>query len=456
MVASAVLAMEINKRGIEMIALYLGLPGDGKSMSGVRKLVGVLSETNRYVITNLPLEVGELESYLFKEFGSTFNCRERIVVLEQEQVRKFWLIRGGGWRLLDIPEEQYAKNVFPSLQSCYRWRDVTGGAERDDLATKWKPEILSLIDSGEVEEGDSGALGLSACYIIDEAQNFWPARSFQTTPKGLLFYLSQHRHVGDDCIFITQKEGQVEKVVRNLVMEFWVFRNLGQRKRLGFWMPSIFGYTCFPESPSAVGAQFSAVGTFRMDVKGLAACYRTADGVGVGGPTMSADTGRKKRGFTWKMAALIGLVLLIVVIAMPGVLTKLISGVLLGFNREGRGVAHVPSLTNLPALLMHTQAPIVLTQIVVVIPPARRERFSTNDVLLSGAFKGPDGWTVVLRDGRTYGPSDYWKCHEDSSGNLLWVELEQGGQRANWRIAGTGESLRPAGAQAPPSLVPYK
>jgi len=77
-------------------------------------------------------------------------------------------------------------------------------------------------------------------------------------------------------------------------------------------------------------------------------------------------------------------------------------------------------------------------------------------VLLSGAFKGPDGWTVVLRDGRTYGPSDYWKCHEDSSGNLLWVELEQGGQRANWRIAGTGESLRPAGAQAPPSLVPYK
>src|SRR6185503_9585554 len=97
--------------------------------------------------------------------------------------------------------------------------------------------------SGDVEQRDLGKLRLGAVYVIDECQNFWPSRSYQTTPKGLPFYLTQHRHVGDDCVFITQKETQVEKVVRNLVAEFWVFKNIGLRRRLGFRLPGMFGYT---------------------------------------------------------------------------------------------------------------------------------------------------------------------------------------------------------------------
>lgn len=444
-----------------MIALYLGLPGDGKSMSGMRRLVATLSETTRYVITNLPVELGELESYLWKVYGNTFECRRRVVLLEQDQVRKFWLVRADGWRMLDIPEESYARNCFPSLQCVYRWRAVTGSVRRDDLSTLGESDVLRLVEAGEVEVGDVGALGLSADYLIDEAQNFWPARSFQTTPKGLLFYLSQHRHVGDNCVFITQKEGQVEKTIRNLVMEFWVFRNMGQRKRLGFWLPGVFGYTCFPESPSALGAQYSAIGTFRMDVNGLAPCYRTADGVGVGGPTMVADTGRKRRGWTWRTAVLIGAIIVFAIVLAPGALTKLLSHVFLSMHDKtnfkglpaGTNVARYDVVTNSPSQPSASVVPAFRFPEPKIIIRKERERFSTNDAIIAGAFRGRDGWFVTLRDGRNLNPGDYWKAHE-FSGELSWVELEQNGQRASW-ISKPSEDAAPQGRH-PASLVPYK
>jgi len=420
------------------ISLYLGLPGDGKSMSGVRKLVSVLTQGNRYVITNLPLEMGELQSYLRKEYGRDCDCMRRVVLLEQEQVRKFWLVRGEGWRMLDIEENQYAKNVFPSLQSVYRWRVASGSVRRDDLAGKLEPEVVQLVESGVVEKGDSGELALSACYIIDEAQNFWPARSFQTTPRGLLFYLSQHRHVGDDCVFITQKEGQVEKVVRNLVMEFWVFRNVGQRRRLGFRLPGVFGYSCYTEPPSSVGAIYQSVGTFRMDTEGLANCYRTADGVGVGGPTMEADTKHKKSGLSWKWAIGILMAVMFAAIWAPGLLAKVLSKFFLGSSKSLGGLVS----TNLGVTKVSSSIPvqaegqvprditIVVTNIIVSRPVGIAR---SNDVRLTSALKSESGWWITLEDGRLLGPGDYWRSIEGSSSNVLsWVELEKDGQRARW------------------------
>jgi len=90
------------------VVMYLGLPGDGKSLSGVKRLVKELKETDRTIVTNLPVEMGELQSYLKAEFGSDFNCMSRVEILEQGQVRKFWLYRGNGWRLVDVVERHGA------------------------------------------------------------------------------------------------------------------------------------------------------------------------------------------------------------------------------------------------------------------------------------------------------------------------------------------------------------
>jgi len=418
------------------VSLYLGLPGDGKSMSGVRKVVAVLSGGRRTVVTNLPLEVGELESYLRAEYGRDFDCRSRVVLLAQEQVRKFWLVRSDTWRLVDLEDDAWAKNQFPSLQRVFRY--VRGGPEsvRPALETLTMRAVIGLKASGEVEEGDLGKLALEAVYVIDEAQNFWPARSFQTTPKGLLFYLSQHRHVGDDCIFITQKESQLEKVVRNLVMEFWVFRNLGQRKRMGFRLPSVFGYACYDNPPSAVGSHYSSVGSFRMDTAGLAKCYRTADGVGMGGPTMEADATRKRRdGFSWKWAVVILLATVYGALQLPGLLA------MWGMKVLG-GVGPVVGVTNAataPAVVV-TAAPtnavvsVVVTQVVrEVVTPARSVDSIrwTNSPSIVGAMQTELGWFVSLSDGRILGPEDYTRARLTSAG-CSGIQVRPGEAWLSW------------------------
>lgn len=430
------------------VSLYLGLPGDGKSMSGVRKVESVIAQGTRYVVTNLPLELGELQSYLITRYGRDFDCMQRIVLLKQEQVRKFWLVRGKGWRLLDISDESWGRNCFPSLQKVYRWAARQGEVKRRDLEGYTERELVESgeIESGSVEVGDLGELGLGAVYIIDECQNFWPARSFQTTPKGLPFYLTQHRHVGDDCVFITQKEGQVEKVVRNLVSEFWVFKNVGVRRRLGFRLPGVFGYSCFSESPSSVGALYQSMGTFRMDVEGLAKCYRTADGVGVGGPTMEADTKHKPSGISWKWGVALLLCLMVAGSLLPGGLAKVASRVFLGSGVvSSNKVAAVldkvsgAGVSNTVTMSYPARDIVVVVTNVVVQRAVGLSR--SNDVSLVSALKGERGWFVVLGDGRLLGPGEYWRAWESEDGRLSWVELEMGGQRARWKgIAATGSA----------------
>jgi len=335
------------------VSLYLGLPGDGKSLSGLRRVVRTLTEGSRYIVTNLPLEMGELQTYLRAKWGKDFDCTTRIVHLTRGQVRKFWLIRPHGWRLVDLGDDRWAQNEFPDLTQVFRWRPVTDGVEpvRQPLELLALPQVIALAEAGKVEVGHLGELNLGCDFIVDEAQQFWPARSFQTTPKGLLFYLSQHRHLGDDVIFITQKESQVEKVIRNLVMEFYVFKNLGQRSKLGFRLPKLFGYSLFGEPPSAQGAQYMDIGKFTLD-RQLADCYRTESGVGVGGP-VSADLGKRSARPSWIWAVGIAVVVLALVGWSPWGLARVF-----GWALRGKKPAATAAATNQQAVAAASVGPV--------------------------------------------------------------------------------------------------
>lgn len=409
------------------VVMYLGLPGDGKSMSGVRRLESILATDKRCVVTNLPLEMGELSGYLQRKYGTDFDCASRVVILEQSQVRKFWLIRPDGWRLIDIAEGAYAQNVHPDLSKVYRWLPgpALDGASRLDLSTMDPVQVNLLVKSGAVEVGDC----MGCVYIIDEAQNFWPARSYQTTPKGLLFYLSQHRHCGDDCVFITQKEGQVEKTIRNLVAEYYVFRDLGKRRRLGFRLPSVFGYTCFNDPPSGQGSQYVSFGTFRMDKSGLAQCYRTADGVGVGGPVQKGDVGQQRAGKSWVWAVVLVVALVGGLIAAPGVSARLLSKALLGDAKpQGGPVAvavPVRQLNSIQAATVSIQ-PIqgVATHRRTAILPELVTSSRTNRWIVAYVeTTGGSNLVVRLSDGSVFDDGEFDQVRRDRSGRIAAVRV---------------------------------
>lgn len=419
------------------VSMYLGLPGDGKSLSGTRRLVRELVEGWRQIVTNLPLELGELESYARKEAGKPdLDVRGRVTVLRDEQVRKFWLVRGSGWHLVDIPDAAYKDNVFPDLVTTYRWPQAVG-VEREPLGNLSLTECKRLAKSGELETGTvAGTL-----YIIDECQNFFPSRSWQQTAPGLLFYLSQHRHCGDDIVFITQKESQVEKVVRNLVQEFWVFRNLVNRRRLGFRLPGLFGWTQFAEPPSMQGAQYQSLGTFRLDVEGLASCYRTADGVGVGGPMLSADTKRKKQGVSW----IWGVALLVVIVAALCYVPFGLGGILGRWLSRRSGAVSMASLavpaTNRAATVLSNVVPAAPVAVAPGAPVVARIYAggsvhalapSTNRVRLVGCMEGSAGVWVRLSDGRMIEGSDCARLVRGQSGRVVRVKVREGDEWAEW------------------------
>jgi len=222
-------------------------------------------------------------------------------------------------------------------------------------------------------------------------------------------------------------------------MEFWVFRNLGQRKRMGFRLPNVFGYACYDSSPSAVGSSYSAVGSFRMDTVGLAKCYRTADGVGMGGPTMEADATRKRKdGFSWRWAVVLLLLTVYLALQLPGLLAK--------WGMHVFGVMASPAVsgvaTNLTSTLTSTPVvSVVVTQVVrevaaVVrqtndIPRRKEVEAWTNSPSIRGAMKTDVGWLVTLSDGRMLGPEDYFQIRVGGAG-VLRVQVRPGEPWCGW------------------------
>jgi len=183
-----------------------------------------------------------------------------------------------------------------------------------------------------------------------------------------------------------------------------------------------------------------------MDVKGLAKCYRTADGVGVGCPTMDADTKTKKQGMSWKWAIVALLGILGLAIIMPGAIAKILSSVLLGGAKtvaSGFAVTNAPPVVQSYASVTGAVGPQTVYVTNVVISSRPVGVFRSNDVAIAGALKTEAGWSVSLRDGRTLLPGQYYRVVEIAD-DLAFVEIDKDGQRAVWKSA---PALPPEGRQ---------
>jgi|SRR5579884_667601 len=358
-----------------------GKPGGGKSLFGMKALVNELRTTDRYVVTNLAVKLGELASYLHKLYGQSFDLNQRLTILDEEEVRKFWLYRGNGLVLPDVEQ-----NDFSSANA----------------ANIWKQPSAEWID-GFCKRGGRGV-----CYILDELHLFFNAREWAKTGKAAIYYLSQHRKAGDDVIWITQHIENVDKQFRSLTQDFTYVRNFSKEKFAShFRSLPWFGYKVFqsPVTSLTVNAVPSETGRFLLDAKGLAACYDTAKGVGFAG-AVAADTKAPKKGLPFFMVIPAGIAVCIVAwFVIYGGLRGIMAYVKHTPQRVMGGSVHTNTVST-AGTLPHFVPPGVLPQTNVIpreksVKPAEPSRDSDDEIVMSGYAYVNKVWHVVLSDGRT-------------------------------------------------------
>lgn len=252
------------------IHVILGKPGSGKSLYATTRVIRELLESQRNIVTNLPLRPDRLNEYMGETYPrACTRFVERVRILTDDEIGSFWKFRG--------PAD------------------------------------------------DPGALGVA--YFLDEAHIAFNARDWATIGRGALHYLSQHRKLGDIVWPITQSAGNLDKQFRSVSEDFTVLRNEYTAKFGPFKGRGRFVRKTYLAEPSNNAEPFETA-SFTLDVKGIASCYDTAKGIGVHGN--KADIGRKAKGIPIWTVIPAGLALGLMCVAIPWALAKGASRVLTG------------------------------------------------------------------------------------------------------------------------------
>ncbi len=365
-----------------------GKPGGGKSLSALRLISRVLQRTNMCVVTNLAIKPGELNAWLQQTYPeATINLHERLRLLNETETGQFWL-----YRSCRIIEDQHGRRA--------EWVQLAAVSEEEQKAGKH-------IDY-------SSCNGLPpVLYVIDEIHNYFNAREWMKTGKEALFYLSQHRKLGDDVICITQSINNVDKQFRSVAQSFTYVTNLRKTKFLKlFTLPPLFvANTYLHPATGAAGETAMEVHTFTLDLKGLAACYDTAAGVGIRGTL--ADTNEKPRGLPWWLFAVVPVLIIGFVWYMPNMIGGVVGHV------TNVKVPNQPKLVGIPnpatpATNAVALAPVTPRPVSEPFPPgnvalgpnASARTAPQEEVWLSGLIRQGNQIKVWLSDGRTYTSHD--------------------------------------------------
>jgi len=274
-----------------MVHLVTGQPGNGKTLACVHFILrSLINDPKAIVATNIALFDGPFAGYL-RERG-VMDCWDRVCKLGHDEVLEFY---------------KYATPVNGSALPHREFRSDQQG------------NVIPV------------AIPRPVIYVIDEAHLYWNARNYQKTGTAVLSYVSQHRHLGDTIVLITQHPDQLDKAFRRLVDEWWSMLNLEKRRIMGFkGAKGWFVRSVFFKPPSLLD-RASEKHRFKIDMD-VAATYDTTAGKRFG--DAPGDTGQKKKGLPMWLGILI--VVAVVVLAwwgfskVPRLLGKMVGGMMAG------------------------------------------------------------------------------------------------------------------------------
>jgi hypothetical protein len=326
------------------IHIILGVPGSGKSLYGVNRVLEELLSGKRYIRTNLPLNMDRLNEYVQKKFpDQDLRPVQRIRMLTDEETQTFWDFRG--------------------------------------------PDAGDPLSEGCVPGNDPGC-----AFYIDEAHIAFNAREWAKLGKAALFYLSQHRKLGDVVFAFTQASSNLDKQFRSVAEDFSKIRNEYTRKYGMFRGRGRFVRKTYYSDPGT-GNTVEPFETATFTLDGVKECYDTARGVGVHGS--KADIGRRAKGVSvWWVVPMIAVIGLSCA-AIPWALGKAAGSYLTsGAHEKMAEKAESFSAPVASAVVAPVVAPV--SSVGLVVSQGESER-----VKVSGVVRRGHQINVVLTDGRT-------------------------------------------------------
>lgn len=362
-----------------MLSICVGPNGSGKSLWAVHQIIKFLMDDERLIVTSVALNLPRLNEYLQERHGQGApDVMRRILLIDGEQMQKFWRFRGLRVAWTDGQEDSFA------------------GVEPIEYGP-----FIDLQDKGTVvEERDPrwARVDKGVIYVLDEIQTKFGARDWQKTGPEFMAYQSQHRKYDDDVIAIAPASSLIDKQFRILSGECITLSNWYKLKVGLIKAPRKIHYSIYQNCPPQPSEPALSSGSFRIDGEGLASCYNTAAGLGIVGK--DADKGKEAKGLPFY--SLFGILILAGVIVW--FLMSRLVGYAANYGVRKAQVAKPVQSTNLPP---EVGAAGVGQQVGTLPAPAVTPlipQVPTNKVVAvfySGRNSG--GPKVVLSDGRTYG-----------------------------------------------------
>lgn len=275
-----------------MLHFTIGKPRSGKSYwasanqkGGASLVRELMNPEGRYIVTNLPLVLHELEAFLARR-GRVIDAVARVTLLEHSQVRQFWRYRGGGY-VREVPDDPKEKTELHLLQN---------------------EEIFEITKDPMHKRG--------VLYILDEVHVYYPSRGCTyKTGEWVFQYATQHGHFTDTIIMITQSLSYVDKQFREMTQDYTYMENERLRSVRGFRKGAGFVARTFIFPPMLGTEDPDVIEQMPLDTEGYGAIYDTSGGAGISGGG-TADKGAKVKGLPLKSIWAFGALGFIVLVAL--------------------------------------------------------------------------------------------------------------------------------------------
>lgn len=331
--------------------LIVGNRGAGKSNVGMRKMSWWLVHTQRIVVTNLAVRIdpwtkgGKKMRGWQEKLERSFDYEgqhlsERVWTIprdDMEGMRFWWHIRGFGWEIPWVTEEEWKKGRRLDFRFAYRWVETPGTVrDRRQFREMSLEEIHAARDRGELEEKRVKDLP-KVVYGIDEMVALYPADDYKQLHPEFTYYFTQMRKPGDQSYLFGTDGNLILKRARTQVDDTLFLENLAKQQKFCFRLPGQVKAAKFHKFPESERAKPMVSGVFQLRPEEWGETYDTSSGVGEGFDDEGmADIGEKRPGISyWWALALVPLIILVLVNARS--IVNFATGAVLGKKFFGGG-----------------------------------------------------------------------------------------------------------------------